>query len=170
MRKSCFLLSLLVGWAAAAVEAPAAACVAVVTDRILGRDLAAARRDFAALDAGAEIGFSPRPGVTRVFQPSELVTLARKYGLTVTGRLESVCFVRPASAAAAVQKPATPPFEVLRGEQVSVEVTSGAALLRFQAAAETSGRAGDSVLIRNPENGKLFQARVESMGKVIVQR
>ena len=43
-------------------------------------------------------------------------------------------------------------------------VTSGAALLRFQADAESSGRRGDNVLVRNPENGKLFQARVEGKG------
>lgn len=145
-------------------------CVSVETDRILGKDLAAARQEFASVDPGAEIGFSPLPGVTRVFQPSELVALARKFGIATSSRFESVCFVRPASAIVAVQKPALPEPDVMRGEQVSVVVTSGAALLRFEADAETSGRRGDSVLVRNPENGKLFQARVEGKGRVTVQR
>jgi hypothetical protein len=149
-------------------------CVPVETDRILGKDLAAARPEFAALDPGTEIGFSPLPGVTRVFQPADLAALARKFGIAALQnpevRLESVCFVRPRSAAAILQKPALAEPEVMRGEQVAVVVTSGAALLRLQGDAETSGRRGDSVLVRNPENGKLFQARVEGKGKVTVQR
>ena len=68
------------------------------------------------------------------------------------------------------QEPAALEPDVVRGEQVSVVVTSGAALLRFQADAASSGRRGDSVLIRNPENGKLFQARGDGKGKVTVQR
>jgi len=146
------------------------ACVSVETDRILGKDLATARQEFVALDPGVEIGFSPLPGVTRVLQPWELAALARKFGIATSSRFERVCFVRPASAMVAVHKPALPEPDVLRGEQVSVLVTSGAALLRFQADAETSGRRGDSVLVRNPENGKLFQARVEGKGRVTVQR
>ena len=149
------------------------ACVSVEGDRILAKDLASARSEFAAVDPGVEIGFSPLPGVTRVIQPGELVALARKLGLATNAHFGSVCFVRSASAiatAAAVRKPVMRAPEVRRGEHVSVVVTSGAALLRFQADAESSGRRGDSVLVRNPENGKLFQARVEGQGRVMVQR
>jgi hypothetical protein len=70
---------------------------------------------------------------------------------------------------AALQPPSNQP-EVGRGDRVAVEVHSGAARLAFEAKAESSGHAGDSVLVRNPENGRLFQAKVEGKGKVLVQR
>jgi hypothetical protein len=146
-----------------------AACLPVEGERILGKDIAAANQEFRALDPAAEIGFAPRPGVTRIFQRAELATLARKFDIELKTRLESVCFVRPANAAAA-QKPVAVKMDVLRGEQVAVEVTSGAALLKFVGDAETSGHVGDSVLVRNPENGKRFEAKVEGTGKVLVQR
>ena len=57
-----------------------------------------------------------------------------------------------------------------RGERVAVEVSSGAAVLTFQAEAASAGRTGDSVVVKNPENGRLFSAKVQSKGKVVVQR
>lgn len=60
--------------------------------------------------------------------------------------------------------------EVERGERVKVEVTSGAARLVFEAVAESAGGLGDSVLVRNPENGHLFQAKVLEDGKVAVHK
>ena len=59
---------------------------------------------------------------------------------------------------------------VRRGEAVTVEVRSGAARLSFAAQAESAGRAGDSVMIRNPQTGRLFSAKVEATGKVVLQR
>lgn len=61
-----------------------------------------------------------------------------------------------------------PAHEVERGETVTVEVLSGAAQLRFQARAESSGSAGDAVLLRNPSTGRTFSARVEGARKVTV--
>ena len=61
------------------------------------------------------------------------------------------------------------PLAVERGETVTVEVTSGAAMLVFEALAESPGRAGESILIRNPENGRYFRARVEARGKVSIR-
>jgi flagella basal body P-ring formation protein FlgA len=58
--------------------------------------------------------------------------------------------------------------EIERGETVSVEVSSGATQLRFQARAESGGSAGDSIMLRNPSSGRLFPARVEKEGKVVV--
>jgi len=58
--------------------------------------------------------------------------------------------------------------QIERGETVNVEVSSGAAQLRFQARAESSGSAGDSVLLRNPSTGRTFSGRVEGGGKVVV--
>jgi flagella basal body P-ring formation protein FlgA len=60
--------------------------------------------------------------------------------------------------------------EVERGDKVAVEVSSGGAMLAFEATAESSGRAGDSVVVRNPENGRLFQAKVDGKGKVSVKK
>jgi hypothetical protein len=57
-----------------------------------------------------------------------------------------------------------------RGEPVSVEVRSGSARLAFDSTAESSGHPGESILVRNPQNGKLFQAKVQMKGKVLVQR
>lgn len=61
-----------------------------------------------------------------------------------------------------------PPREVERGDVVAVEVASGAALLKFEAAAESGGKAGDLVVVRNPANGARFRARVVAKGKVLV--
>jgi len=49
-------------------------------------------------------------------------------------------------------------------------IVSGDARLLFDAAAETAGRLGEMVLIRNPENGKRFQARVEGKDKVAIHK
>jgi flagella basal body P-ring formation protein FlgA len=64
----------------------------------------------------------------------------------------------------------TAPHDVERGETVTVRVTAGETELTFDAVAESSGRAGESVLIRNPDNGRFFQARIESKGKVVVSK
>jgi flagella basal body P-ring formation protein FlgA len=62
------------------------------------------------------------------------------------------------------------PHEVERGDKVTVEVISGEARLIFDASAETAGRLGEFILIRNPENGKSFQARIEGKDKVVIQK
>lgn len=64
----------------------------------------------------------------------------------------------------------TTPHDVERGETVAVHVIAGQTELSFSAVAESSGRAGESVLIRNPENGRFFQARIESKGKVLIAK
>jgi flagella basal body P-ring formation protein FlgA len=61
------------------------------------------------------------------------------------------------------------PREIERGDKVMVEVLSGAARLSFEATAESSGRAGDAILVRNPSNGRLFPARIAAKGKVRVK-
>ncbi|HUI54275.1 MAG TPA: flagellar basal body P-ring formation chaperone FlgA [Bryobacteraceae bacterium] len=60
------------------------------------------------------------------------------------------------------------PKEVMRGEMVRVDVRSGGAHLAFEAEAEASGAAGETIPIRNPTTNKRFQARVESKGRVSV--
>jgi flagella basal body P-ring formation protein FlgA len=60
------------------------------------------------------------------------------------------------------------PFDVNRGDLVDVEVRSGATRLAFSGTAETAGRNGDVVAIRNEGTNRLFQARVNGKGKALV--
>lgn len=60
------------------------------------------------------------------------------------------------------------PKQVERGDTVVVEVSSGAARLKFRARAASSGNAGEVVQLQNPENGRRFSARVEAPGKAVV--
>jgi len=60
------------------------------------------------------------------------------------------------------------PFDVNRGDVVDVEVRSGAARLSFSGKAETDGRSGDMVSIRNEGTKRLFQARVSGKGRALV--
>lgn len=59
---------------------------------------------------------------------------------------------------------------VERGDPVEVEVRSGGVRLAFRAAAESGGRAGEAVLVRNPASGQRFRAVVEARGKVGIQK
>jgi flagella basal body P-ring formation protein FlgA len=51
---------------------------------------------------------------------------------------------------------------------VEVEVRSGAAHLAFTGKAESTGRSGDTVVIRNLSSNKVFQARIEGKGKAFL--
>jgi flagella basal body P-ring formation protein FlgA len=58
------------------------------------------------------------------------------------------------------------PKEVPAGLYAHVEVESGQALISFEAKAQTGGRTGDTVLLRNPANGRSFRAIVTGKGQV----
>jgi flagella basal body P-ring formation protein FlgA len=60
--------------------------------------------------------------------------------------------------------------DVERGDRVSVEVKVGGAILDFDATAESAGRAGDSILVKNPDNGRTFLAVVQDKRHVLVER
>lgn len=60
------------------------------------------------------------------------------------------------------------PVAVSAGEIVHVDVESGRAHIKLDALAESSGRTGDMIRLRNPRSGKYFRARVEGKGKVLV--
>ncbi len=64
----------------------------------------------------------------------------------------------------------TVPHDIERGETVAVEVKVGGAILDFDAIAESSGHIGDSILIKNPDNGRSFQAKIQNKGHVVVER
>jgi flagella basal body P-ring formation protein FlgA len=59
--------------------------------------------------------------------------------------------------------------DVVRGETVHVEVIDGLALLTLDAVAESSGRRGDPVTLRNPSSGRTFRGVVADKGRVIVR-
>lgn len=60
------------------------------------------------------------------------------------------------------------PFLVQRGDTVAVTVVSGAAEIRLEALANTSGRQGDIVSLINTQTGKIFRARVQGKDKAIL--
>ena len=60
------------------------------------------------------------------------------------------------------------PFQVQRGDLVDVTAISGAAQLRMPALAETPGRQGDMISLKNPRTGKIFRARIEGKDKALV--
>lgn len=61
------------------------------------------------------------------------------------------------------------PIDVHRGDRVRVEVRIGAAHLALNGLAESNGRIGDLIAVRNPDSSRMFRARVESKDKVIVE-
>jgi hypothetical protein len=63
---------------------------------------------------------------------------------------------------------ARPLREVETGDTVLVEVHSGGALLKFETRAESGGKTGETVVVRNPANGARFSARVLAKGEVTV--
>lgn len=276
--------------------APAFACSAVDSDRITAQDLAAASPAFASLDPGLILSPAPLPPVERVFHADELVRLARRNGIAISGPIAEVCFARATEpltaqkllpilrsalnidgaqieildfnrvgvprgtieftragltpnglwhgrahfdenrtipiwvrvrvtteqtwveaaaqlepgkpidtaqlklvtgartffgpspinslhqadghAALRTVRPGEPIFpnmlvaarEVERGDTVSVNVSSGAAHLSFDAVSESAGRDGDLILLKNPDNGRLFQARVVAKDKVSINK
>lgn len=60
------------------------------------------------------------------------------------------------------------PREVTTGDVVQVWVSSGSARLALFARAESSGRSGEYIMVRNLNNGRLFRARIEGKGRVRV--
>jgi len=63
----------------------------------------------------------------------------------------------------------TRPNDVNRGDAVRVEVRSGAAHVAFVARAESGGRSGDLIAVRNPSSNKIFRARIKDKDQVVVQ-
>lgn len=60
------------------------------------------------------------------------------------------------------------PFQVQRGDTVEVTAIAGATQLHMPAVAETPGRQGDTITLRNPHSGKVFRARIEGKDRVLV--
>ena len=57
---------------------------------------------------------------------------------------------------------------VARGEKVEVQVEDGATRLTLEGRAESAGDVGGTISVRNPQNGRLFSARVSGKGRAVV--
>jgi flagella basal body P-ring formation protein FlgA len=73
-----------------------------------------------------------------------------------------------AAAAEVTQQAVEEPHLVEKGDVVAVEVHCGAAVLKLEGSAETPGRGGDTISVRNLETGKPFRGRVQQKGLVLV--
>jgi flagella basal body P-ring formation protein FlgA len=61
------------------------------------------------------------------------------------------------------------PPDVNRGDLVEVEVRSGGARLSFTATAESAGRSGEVIAMRNPSSNKVFRARLNGKGHALLE-
>jgi len=61
------------------------------------------------------------------------------------------------------------PFDVGKGEMVTVLVQSGAAVLTVEAEAQSDGRTGQTISLRNGASGKVFRARVTGRGRALLE-
>ena len=59
--------------------------------------------------------------------------------------------------------------DVVRGDIVQVRVMDGSATLSFDGIAATSGKKGDTILVRNSASGRNFRAVVDEKGKAVVR-
>jgi flagella basal body P-ring formation protein FlgA len=59
-------------------------------------------------------------------------------------------------------------FQVQRGDLVDVTAIAGGAQLHMPALAETQGRQGDMISLKNAHSGKIFRARIEGKDKALV--
>jgi flagella basal body P-ring formation protein FlgA len=96
------------------------------------------------------------PVVGKVVQPTAIAIT----GMTPLRSIATGSEIRPENL--------VHPFDVLRGDLVQVEVRLGKARLSMRGRAEAAGRVGEMIAVRNPESNKLFQARVEGKGFVLV--
>jgi len=60
------------------------------------------------------------------------------------------------------------PADVVRGEVVRVEIRSGQARVLLEGQAQSTGRLGEVIGVRNPANGKIFRATVADRGQVVL--
>lgn len=95
---------LLLGSAAWFAPAQQPACRSVGGDRILARDLAAALPEFGVVPPETLLAPAPVPGSQRVFHSTELLALARRYGIALPAAPDT-CFqwaMEPLDRAAAL--------------------------------------------------------------------
>jgi flagella basal body P-ring formation protein FlgA len=103
-----------------------------------------------------------REEVTEAFplSPGHLVSLSQVEGLMPLRGIASGAEVRPEDVGK--------PYEVNRGDLVHVEVRAGATRLALTGRAESEGRIGDLVPVRNLDSSRVFPALVDGKDRVIV--
>jgi len=114
-----------------------------------------------------------KPG--RAIESSQLhVRMAEGFPMPVKQRLSIDAVVgmapaRPIAAGTVLRADLlTPPNVISRGEMIEIEVRSGAARLVLTARAESAGRDGDIIAVRNLESNKVFTAQVAGKGKAVI--
>jgi flagella basal body P-ring formation protein FlgA len=60
------------------------------------------------------------------------------------------------------------PNDVSRGDLIEIEVLSGAARVVLTARAESGGRNGETIAVRNLESNRVFSAQVAGKGRAVV--
>jgi flagella basal body P-ring formation protein FlgA len=103
-----------------------------------------------------------REEVTDAFPLSSgrLASLSQVEGLIPLRAIASGAEVRPDDVGQ--------PYEVNRGDLVHVEVRAGAARLALTGRAESAGRVGDLVPVRNIDSSRVFPAVVAGKDSVVV--
>jgi flagella basal body P-ring formation protein FlgA len=112
-----------------------------------------------------------RPGMPlRADQVQSEVTQSFPFlGNRQPDRIDGMILLRGVAAGAEIRpENLSRPNDVNRGEMVQVDVRFGGAHLALVGRAESAGRIGDTISVRNLDSSKLFQAMVEGSGKVVV--
>jgi flagella basal body P-ring formation protein FlgA len=114
-----------------------------------------------------------KPG--RAIEASQIRTESGECFPTLKGTVLTVSHVvgllptRPIMAGAELRPEwLKPPDDITRGDLIQVEVQSGSARLTFTGKAESGGRSGDMIAVRNPDSNRIFQARVSGKDKAFV--
>lgn len=93
----------------------------------------------------------------------------REKYLIASAQAEGLLLRRPVTGGTALTEDMLEaPREVNRGDLVSATVQTGAARIEVQGVAESDGRKGQVISVRNPRSGRTFHARVEDKGIVVV--
>lgn len=92
--------------------------------------------------------------------PAQPLTMEQLVGQTVRHQLRAG---RPVALSDLL-----PPLAVMKGEAVDISVQRGAVRFQVSALANTSGRIGEWIKVRNTDSGMIFKALVEGPGKARV--
>lgn len=103
-------------------------------------------------------------------EPGQCFPSVSTFGRLPLGSIVGMAPARPIAAGDEIRfEMLTRPNDVNRGDTVRVDVNSGTAHLAFVAKAESAGRTGDFIAVRNPSSNRTFQARVKDKDHVEVQ-
>jgi flagella basal body P-ring formation protein FlgA len=76
---------------------------------------------------------------------------------------------RPIPAGVAIERQwLDAPADVAQGERVQVEIRSGRARVILEGQAQSSGKRGEVIGVRNPANGKILRATVADRGRAVL--